>query len=419
MFDYYLDYTQSHRSSLVSINFPSDFQNEYVSEEDKIVIMKSIQMGLEYSLTKGIGSTVECDLLFKDFNTVEVTVFKCNKVGDDLKPFKFKSYAPVAFRHFRTKFGIEQDDYLTSFCNSPLRELSNPGASGSMFFITRDDEFIMKTINHGERKFLSDLLPGYLMNLNQNPYTLLPKFFGFYCYKVGKNYHRFVAMNNFIPSDIKMHQKYDLKGSTYKRFASKTEKQKISPTYKDVDFKEHHPNGIFLEPATHKLLIKTINRDCRVLESFRIMDYSLLLGVHNKEFFEQEEKELRANRLHENVENGTDTALKISSTLSQTAETDKDVSVDNLMTVDIDLANARNYSDKDFILSRNGIPATSGKGEKLLLFIGIVDILENYGAKKKLELRVKSLLNDKRTISTQKPSFYASRFLNFIETYVI
>ena len=25
----------------------------------------------------------------------------------------------------------------------------------------------------------------------------------------------------------------------------------------------------------------TIQRDCRVLESFRIMDYSLLVGIHN------------------------------------------------------------------------------------------------------------------------------------------
>lgn len=28
-------------------------------------------------------------------------------------------------------------------------------------------------------------------------------------------------------------------------------------------------------------LKQTIERDCRVLESFRIMDYSMLLGVHN------------------------------------------------------------------------------------------------------------------------------------------
>lgn len=44
---------------------------------------------------------------------------------------------------------------------------------------------------------------------------------------------------------------------------------------------EQHPNGIFLEADTYNALVKTIQRDCRVLESFKIMDYSLLVGVHN------------------------------------------------------------------------------------------------------------------------------------------
>lgn len=36
-----------------------------------------------------------------------------------------------------------------------------------------------------------------------------------------------------------------------------------------------------MEADTYSALVKTIQRDCRVLESFKIMDYSLLVGVHN------------------------------------------------------------------------------------------------------------------------------------------
>ena len=36
-----------------------------------------------------------------------------------------------------------------------------------------------------------------------------------------------------------------------------------------------------LEPETYTAMINTMKRDCRVLESFKIMDYSLLVGVHN------------------------------------------------------------------------------------------------------------------------------------------
>lgn len=36
-----------------------------------------------------------------------------------------------------------------------------------------------------------------------------------------------------------------------------------------------------LEADTCTALIKTLQRDTRVLESFKIMDYSLLVGIHN------------------------------------------------------------------------------------------------------------------------------------------
>lgn len=51
---------------------------------------------------------------------------------------------------------------------------------------------------------------------------------------------------------------------------------------------EHHPEGILMEADTYNALVKTIQRDCRVLESFKIMDYSLLLGVHNLDLAQKE-----------------------------------------------------------------------------------------------------------------------------------
>ena len=47
--------------------------------------------------------------------------------------------------------------------NEELRELSNPGASGSLFFLSADDNFIIKTVQHKEATFLQQLLPGYYM----------------------------------------------------------------------------------------------------------------------------------------------------------------------------------------------------------------------------------------------------------------
>ena len=55
------------------------------------------------------------------------------------------------------------------------------------------------------------------MNLKQNPRTLLPKFFGMFTYQCNQKNIRLTVMNNLLPSNVKMHLKFDLKGSTYKR----------------------------------------------------------------------------------------------------------------------------------------------------------------------------------------------------------
>ena len=61
---------------------------------------------------------------------------------------------------------------------------------------------------------------------------------------------------------------------------------------------EIHPEGISLEADTYNALIKTIERDCRVLESFKIMDYSLLLAIHNLDLAAKEEVK---NLIHSSI----------------------------------------------------------------------------------------------------------------------
>lgn len=47
-----------------------------------------------------------------------------------------------------------------------------------------------------------------------------------------------------------------------------------------------------------------------------------------------------------------------------------------------------------FLFRPGGIPARSEKGERLLLFIGIIDILQSYRLRKKLEHTWKSIIHD-------------------------
>lgn len=61
-----------------------------------------------------------------------------------------------------------------------------------------------------------------------------------------------------------------------------------------------------------------------------------------------------------------------------------------------------------------GIPAVNGKGERLLLHVGIIDILQSYRFIKKLEHTWKALVHDGDTVSVHRPSFYAERFFKFM-----
>uniref|UniRef100_UPI00398EFB53 phosphatidylinositol 4-phosphate 5-kinase type-1 gamma-like isoform X3 n=1 Tax=Pristiophorus japonicus TaxID=55135 RepID=UPI00398EFB53 len=362
----------------------------------------AIQLGIGYTVGN-LSSKPERDVLMQDFYVVESIFFPSE--GSNLTPahhfpdFRFKTYAPVAFRYFRELFGIRPDDYLYSLCNEPLIELSNPGASGSLFYVTSDDEFIIKTVINKEAEFLQKLLPGYYMNLNQNPRTLLPKFYGLYCVQSGGKNIRVAVMNNVLPRVVKMHMKYDLKGSTYKRRASRKEREKCRPTFKDLDFMQDFPDGLLMDTDTNTALVKTLQRDCLVLESFKIMDYSLLLGVHNLDQAERERQSEGSLSTSDEKRPIAQKALYSTAMESIQGGTSRGESIDTDDTM-------------------GGIPAVNGKGERLLLYIGIIDILQSYRLIKKLEHTWKALVHDGDTVSVHRPNFYAERFYKFMSTIV-
>jgi len=436
-------------------------------------LIGSIQLGLEYVFTNE-ANFPDRDLLYTDFMSIETVPFTKDGLlektpAHNYSEFRFRIYASHAFRVFRRLFEIDKDFFVSSLCSEPMVELSAAGASGSIFYVTRDDNFICKTVQHKEAEFLQRILPGYYMNLKQNPRTLLPKFFGLYCYSCNAKNVRIIVMNNLLPSGLKMHHKFDLKGSTYKRKASKRERAKSSPTFKDLDFMEMYPDGIYLSDSIYQSLENSIQRDCRVLETFKIMDYSLLIGIHNVDHASRED--LASNNLTSNLTGGGISDGESSSTgtaggglgfhtnvlerqgsiqgrermiahstalESITAEVDS-MSIGNTpcnttgnagnvisqgmpyLQDDNEGHEDHDYSHGDDDATDSGInnvwgaiPAKNRKGENLLLFIGVIDILQSYRMSKKLEHFWKSLVHDGDNISVHRPDFYAKRFQSFL-----
>ncbi|KAI1695447.1 phosphatidylinositol-4-phosphate 5-Kinase domain-containing protein [Ditylenchus destructor] len=360
-------------------------------------ITSAIQLGIEYSIQSLVKKEKQ-DVLVSDYKVIEKVPFPSRgsqtTLPHDYKNFHFETYYPNVFRYLRELYEINSSEFLESICYKPLKELGNPGKSGSLFYVSKDDKYIIKTVQKNEAEFLRTLLQGYVLNIHQNPKTFLSKFFGLFSYKSSGKTIRLLVMNNLLPTSIVMHHKFDLKGSSLNRFASETEKLKDEPTLKDLDFDEEFEKGIILDAHVYDNLIGIIERDVRVLESHRITDYSLLLGVHNID--------------------------------RKIAECCKDSGKHQCATSDCEEQGRKLYSAaslkeswKSFQLDFNtskgpyregGVPAKNADGHRLLIFIGIIDILQKYGWIKWTEHKLKSISHESKSISVVDPKEYAKRF---------
>lgn len=210
-------------------------------------------------------------------------------MGNELTPsakydFKFKDYAPCVFRELREDhFHLDPADYLLSLtAKYILSELGSPGKSGSFFYFSRDYRFIIKTIHYTEHKFLRSILKDYYTHVKNNPHTLISRFYGLHRVKLprGRKIH-FVIMNNLFPAHKDIHETYDLKGSTVGReYSEEMAAEKPRAVLKDLNWINR---GKTLEfgPEKRALLTEQLRRDSELLKRLNLMDYSLLIGIHN------------------------------------------------------------------------------------------------------------------------------------------
>jgi 1-phosphatidylinositol-4-phosphate 5-kinase len=215
-------------------------------------------------------------------------IFVLVRVGNELTPsarydFKFKDYAPWVFRELRGYFHLDPADYLLSLtAKYILSELGSPGKSGSFFYFSRDYRFIIKTISHTEHKFLRKILKNYHQHVIDNPHTLISRFYGLHRVKLprGRKIH-FVIMNNLFPPHRDIHETFDLKGSSIGReYPEEKAKEKPRATLKDLNW-IHRGRQLEFGPQKRQLFEEQLKRDVVFLQAMHIMDYSLLVGIHD------------------------------------------------------------------------------------------------------------------------------------------
>ncbi|CAH8263698.1 unnamed protein product [Arabidopsis lyrata] len=381
-------------------------------------LMLNLQLGIRYSVGK--HASILRELRHCDFDPKDKQWTRFPPEGSKSTPphlsieFKWKDYCPIVFRHLRDLFAIDQADYMLAICgNESLREFSSPGKSGSSFYLTQDERFMIKTMKKSEIKVLLKMLPNYYEHVSKYKNSLVTKFFGVHCVKpVGGQKTRFIVMGNLFCSEYRIHKRFDLKGSSHGRTIDKGEGEiDETTTLKDLDLKY-----VFrLETSWFQAFINQIDIDCEFLEAERIMDYSLLIGLHFRESGlrddislgigrrDQEDKLMRGYNSLPNMDSVTQTCngplLRLGESTPAKAEQVSRFEEESWEEDDIDNSNPK---------------STRKEVVEVILYFGVIDILQDYDITKKLEHAYKSLHADPASISAVDPKLYSRRFRDFI-----
>ncbi|RAL41606.1 unnamed protein product [Cuscuta campestris] len=391
-------------------------------------LMLNLQLGISFSVGK--HALVSRELKPSDFDPKEKFWTKFPPEGSKFTPphksaeFRWKDYCPLVFRRLRELFQVDTAGYTMAVCgDDALRMFSSPGKSGSCFYLTQDDRFMIKTVKKSEVKVLIKMLPSYYQHVCRYENSLVTKFYGVHCVKpVGGMKTRFIVMGNLFCSEYQIHRRFDLKGSSYGRTTDKhVDDIDETTTLKDLDL-----NFVFrLQQNWYLALIRQIDLDCEFLESERIMDYSFLVGLHfrgdntsdkmglspfllrtGKSDSFQNEKFMRGCRFLEaelqdmdQIIAGRKPLIHLGANMPARAE------------------RIGRRSDFDQYIPGRSYPLPPSRAfetYEVILYSGIIDILQDYDISKKLEHVYKSFQVDPTSISAVDPKLYSRRFRDFI-----
>ena len=206
--------------------------------------------------------------------------------------FSFIDLEPSVFNMLRDCYGIDPHEYRASFRiknaadieSSGMLEKFTEGKSGSFFYFTRDFKYIIKTVTDEEEKFLQKIAYRYYDHMKNNPNSLIVRFLGLHKVRLARE-QRFITvivMENIFHNidQMKMYETYDLKGSRInRRSVKKTSKirREYKGTLKDLDLGD---KKIHVGADSKAQLLSQLRRDVEFLNQCKIMDYSMLLGIH-------------------------------------------------------------------------------------------------------------------------------------------
>lgn len=158
----------------------------------------------------------------------------------------------------------------------PYKSMSTNSKSGEFFFFSGDRRFLIKTVTEDEAQLLFRMLPAYQAHIQRLPRSLIVRYAGLHCARIpGLGLKYFTVMVSVFDPGRKVHETFDVKGSTLHRRSKVGESIGKDEDWVEAGHRLHVPEDSRLE------LREAHEQDAAFLASFGVMDYSLLIGVHH------------------------------------------------------------------------------------------------------------------------------------------
>ena len=353
---------------ILHISKAKDITNSYYSMQKKKSVDKIIhEYVIQNNELKRINSSTLSDNK-KRYNSW-CSIFQ-NKVS-------LIEYYPSIFSKIWIMEGLTSEKMLNSFNieknkKNLLKLCKSEGRSGSLFFFTHDNKYIIKTIPERELKSMKKLIKPYFTHLSENKHTFLVRIYGVFTLNIGISEIHLILMENVAPYDnSKILYRFDLKGSFVHRKTKDLIKNIRIKALKDLDFLELKQKVNFpliaLSKSNINFSLQVIKRDLKVLTKCNLMDYSLFIAIVRDD----------NNRSEETEEDDEQQPLK-------------------------------------------GV-FTQNKNTKYTYCISIIDFLTEYTFRKKMENFYKTFTKfgkAKNAVSVVDATTYSVRFTNFMREHV-
>ncbi|ETO09145.1 hypothetical protein RFI_28242 [Reticulomyxa filosa] len=320
----------------------------------------------------------------------------------------------------------------------PVKEFDVNSKSGNFFLTTKNGQLLIKSMLKVEFDSLNEILPSYYQHMMANKESLLPKYLGLFHWRQASykttsarnkkeerniDFYLLITQSVFHPdihslSSFNVTTIYDLKGSTHGRRGTISNPQQDQPTstvtntlntvneekkdnpqdkdkdnntdsdkyqgkdntpviFKDLEWIDHKEKIQFTSTELKNLFLSVLKCDLEFLFSHNVMDYSLLIGLHFPRTVSSSSRPSITDFSSQPLKNKDDQEAKMTERKSLVSDHKCSYFYDVL-------------------------------GKKVF-FVGIIDILQKYNNKKKLEHWLLGFKADQSQISTVEPERYKQR----------